>query len=118
MPLCRPNRQERLHQFWRPTTRLAERISARAQESGRAIGLSGFSGVVEGENPSSGQKSLRGGALSPQFCDNVNSVAMAILSIDAGRKVREKTWPGIECCIKLRSGLYGIHSAVVGVKGL
>jgi hypothetical protein len=58
------------------------------------------------------------GRLSPQFCDNVKSVAMAILSIDAGRKVREKTWPGIERCIKLRSGLYGIQSAAVGVKGL
>lgn len=43
---------------------------------------------------------------------------MAILSINAGRKVREKTWPGIERCIKLRSGLYGIQSAAVGVKGL
>jgi hypothetical protein len=58
------------------------------------------------------------GRLSPQFCDNVKSVAMAIQSIDAGRKVREKNWPGIERCIKLSSGLYGIHSAAVGVKGL
>ena len=56
--------------------------------------------------------------LSPQFCDNVKSVAMAILSIDAGRKVHEKTWPGIERCIKLRLGLYGIHSDAVGLKGL
>ena len=33
------------------------------------------------------------GRLSPNFCDNVKSVAMAILSIDAGRKVREKPGP-------------------------
>jgi hypothetical protein len=43
---------------------------------------------------------------------------MAILSVDAGRKVRKKTCRGTERCIKLRSGLHGIHSAAVGVKGL
>jgi len=58
------------------------------------------------------------GTLSPQFCDNVKSVAMAILSIDAGREDREKTWPGIERCIERRSGLYRIHSAAIRVKGL
>jgi hypothetical protein len=62
--------------------------------------------------------SLRGGTLSPQFCDNVKSVPMAIPSIDAGREVREKTWPGVERCIELRLGLYRIHSAAVGMKGL
>jgi hypothetical protein len=58
------------------------------------------------------------GRLSPQFCDNVKSVATAILGTDANRKVREKTGPGIERCIKLSSGLYLIDSAAVGVKDL
>jgi len=45
-----------------------------------------------------------------QFCDNVKSVRW--------RKVREKTWPGIER--SSNSGqvcLYKIHSAAIGVKG-
>jgi hypothetical protein len=48
----------------------------------------------------------------------VKSVATAILGTDANRKVREKTGPGMERCLKLSSGLHLIDSAAVGVKDL
>jgi hypothetical protein len=41
----------------------------------------------------------------------VKSAATAIEGSTLAAKFREKTWPGIERCIKLRSGLHGIHPA-------
>jgi hypothetical protein len=81
----------------------------------------GFFWSGEGENPSFGQKSRRGrrgGASRLNSATMLSPWRWPFKVSMLAAKFAKKNWPGIERCIKLSSGLYGIHSAAIGVKGL